>query len=188
MKHFLRMLGLVLCLFPFTLFAQNTGDLAFVGFDADGNDNFAIVTFVELPANATYYFADKSWTGTAFATNEGTLIWNTGSSPIPAGAVIAFYNTSNPSTTSATRGTVTSPDLALSASNEGIFLFIGTDSISPTKFLAAVGNANVASALATWIIQAYPLVLQRLFLQPASTLGSTPALAPDWMPAGTLPL
>ncbi|MBV6428809.1 MAG: hypothetical protein KIPDCIKN_03346 [Haliscomenobacter sp.] len=149
MKLLLRMLGLVLCLFPFTLFAQNTGDLAFVGFDADGNDNFAIVTFVELPANKTLYFADRSWSGTAFATNEGSLIWNTGSSPIPAGTVIAFYNTSTPPTTSVTRGTVTSPNIALSASSEGIFLFIGTDSISPTKFLAAVGNASVASAFGT---------------------------------------
>ncbi|MEZ6146915.1 MAG: hypothetical protein R3B91_16155 [Planctomycetaceae bacterium] len=32
------------------------GDIAFVGFNADGDDDFAFVTLVEIAANSTVYF------------------------------------------------------------------------------------------------------------------------------------
>ena len=38
-----------------------TGDIAFVGFNADGDDDIAFVTFKDIPANSTIIFCDSEW-------------------------------------------------------------------------------------------------------------------------------
>ena len=139
---------LFLCL-PFGAWAQGAGDLAFTGYDADGNDNFAIVTFVDIPANTTIYFADKGWTGSAFATTEGTLTWNSGETAISAGTVIGFYNVSTFTSSSATSGSIKATNLALGASGEGLWMYLGDSPTAPTRFLAAIGTAAPATAFGT---------------------------------------
>jgi hypothetical protein len=136
-------------LLPFAAWAQGAGDLAFTGFDADGNDNFAIVTFVDIPANTTIYFADKGWTGSAFATTEGTLTWNTGETVISAGTVIGFYNVSTFASSNATSGSIKATNLALGASGEGLWMYLGDSPTAPTRFLAAIGTAAPATAFGT---------------------------------------
>ena len=46
-------------IFTFTLFlkinAQSPGDIAFIAFNADGDDDFAIVALADLAANSTIY-------------------------------------------------------------------------------------------------------------------------------------
>ena len=140
MKHFLQ---LFFMLFTCICSAQlNTGDMAFIAFNADGDDDFAMVTFVDIPANTTIYFSDKEWTGTEFNSGEANYQWQSGASVISAGSIITFYAIS--ATPSISHGTIVGSPGGLSASAEAIFAYHGTDIDTPTTFIAAVANASSA--------------------------------------------
>ena len=51
------------------------GSIAFIGFNADGNDSLAFVALATLPAGTTIFFSDREWTGSAFNTGEGGWSW-----------------------------------------------------------------------------------------------------------------
>ena len=74
----------------------STGDIAFTAFNADGDDDFAIVALADIPANTTIYFSDNepNSDGTGFLDyNEGQLKWATGGSTISQGTIIIFTDT-----------------------------------------------------------------------------------------------
>ncbi len=84
----------LLCLFVASLLAglsprvQATlvaGDIAFVGFSSDSNDEFAIVSLADL-VDETIYFT----TNAVGSSGEGILRWQSGGSLIPAGTVVTF--------------------------------------------------------------------------------------------------
>lgn len=120
----------------------STGDMAFIAFNADGDDDFAMVTFVDIPANTTVYFTDSEWNGTSFGTDENDFSWNTGASVISAGTVITFGTIS--ATASVSVGTITGKPGGISSSAEAIFAFLGTAPRTPTTFIAAVANSSSA--------------------------------------------
>ncbi|WP_179019230.1 choice-of-anchor I family protein [Winogradskyella forsetii] len=140
MKHLLR---LFFILFTCICGAQlNTGDMAFTAFNADGDDDFAMVTFVDIPANSVIYFSDKEWTGTEFNSGEANYEWQTGATVISAGTVITFYTIS--ATPNISHGTIVGSPGGISGSAEAIFVYHGTDIDTPTTFIAAVANASSA--------------------------------------------
>lgn len=139
-------------LFSITSFAQSAGDIAFVGFNADGDDDFAIVALADIAASTTIYFTDTETTGvgspSALAAGEGTITWNTGETTIKAGTIISFTDVDSDANTDfgASIGTITrSGSFTLSASKDGIIAFIGSDSSTPTTYIAAIqiGNDNI---------------------------------------------
>ncbi|MDX1906305.1 MAG: choice-of-anchor I family protein [Bacteroidia bacterium] len=145
MIQVLRSLLLGACLLGLTLprlQAQTTGDIAFTGFNADGTDGFAFVTFVDIPANTQIWFTDEEWTGTAFAstTSEGDVVWSN-TSLTPAGTVVylSAVSTTTPAASIgvAALGTNASPNLT--ASGEGLYAYLGTQRV-PTVFLSAIAN------------------------------------------------
>ena len=75
-----------------SVFSQMAGDILFVGFNADGDKDFAILTMKNLTANTIIYFTDNepNATGDGYSDSEGVLKWNTGISVIPQGTVIQF--------------------------------------------------------------------------------------------------
>lgn len=112
------------------LFAQNQGDIAFVGYNADGDDDFAIVVLSDIPAGTTIYFTDSepNDAGTGMNdTSEGVVSWATGGSVINAGTVVAFTDIDNESNESfgASIGTITrsTPGIELASSSGGDELF-----------------------------------------------------------------
>lgn len=119
------------------------GDIAFTALNADGDDDFAIVTFKDIPANSAVYFSDNEWDGMALNTGEANWEWQTGSAIIPAGTVISFNSISSASRTVSIGSYVGTPG-GLSASSEAIFCYLGTDVNTPTVFLAAVANSSSA--------------------------------------------
>lgn len=132
--------------------ALTTGDLAFTGFNAD-QDNWAVVTFVDIAANTTVYFSDNEWNGLAFNdTNEHTLVWNTGAGIITAGTVILFTEIdSTTDTITASTGTLGlaaggGTNLGLSASDETLYAYLG-DALAPTVFLAGVSSESATTNL-----------------------------------------
>ncbi len=111
------------------------GDIAFVGFNADGNDDLAFVTLREIAAGTVIYFNDREWTGAGFNTGEGEVVWTAGST-IAAGTVVTINNfgttpVSNLGTTSGSSG--------LSTTSEIVYAYVGAAGV-PTAFLAAITN------------------------------------------------
>ncbi|MCS6814460.1 MAG: lamin tail domain-containing protein, partial [Cyanobacteria bacterium] len=123
------------------------GSIAFVGFNADGNDGFAFIAVDPIPAGAVIRFQDNEWNGLnigsggAFNTGEGSFTWTNGASDLAPGTIVEFLNTSLASR-SATVGTISGGTIALGASGESIFAFVGPSETSPTTFLAAITNNN----------------------------------------------
>ncbi|GAB4427540.1 MAG: hypothetical protein OHK0039_45870 [Bacteroidia bacterium] len=136
-----RLLLVLTCL-PVWLSAQTTGDLAFVAFNADGNDGFAIATFVDIPANTQIWFTDDEWSGTAFGTGEGDLVW---SNPAltPAGTVIyvSDVSTNAPQTSAGVITPGSNGSSGFSSNDEGLYVYLGTER-NPTTFLTAITNGT----------------------------------------------
>ncbi len=126
-----------------TLSAQAPGDLAFVGFNADGDDGFAFVTLVDLPANTPIWFTDEEWDNTTstFGTGEGDVVWSH-TALVPAGTVIDIDGVS--ATPAASLGTVVAGSnggSGYSASGEQLYAYLGTER-NPTTFLTAFTNGT----------------------------------------------
>ncbi|QNK78064.1 choice-of-anchor I family protein [Winogradskyella sp. PAMC22761] len=140
MKHILQ---LFFIFFTCVVSAQlETGDMAFTAFNADGDDDFAMVTFVDIAANTTIYFSDKEWAETEFNSGEANYEWQTGADVITAGSIITFYTIS--ATPNVSHGTIVGSPGGMSASAEAIFVYLGTDVDTPTTFIAATSNSSSA--------------------------------------------
>ena len=134
---------LLLCLLTYFVQAQLTtaGDIAFVGFNADGDDDIAFVTFKDIPANSTIIFCDSEWNGTSFGTDEGDFTWNSGATLIPAGTVISINSIS--ATILPSIGTITVNNAGgLSSSSDAMFAFLGTSPRTVSTMLAAISNSS----------------------------------------------
>ncbi len=122
--------------------ALGAGSIAFVGFNADGNDGFAFIAVDAIPAGTVIHFQDNEWGGASFNAGEGSLTWTAPATEIARGTVVELLNTSEVASRVANIGTISGGTIALGANGESIFAFIGTSATAPTTFLAAVTNNN----------------------------------------------
>jgi len=128
----------------------STGDIAFTAFNADGDDDFAIVALVDIPANTFIYFTDNepNADGSGFADyNEGTLLWDSGAAVISAGTVVIFTDTDNTSNSGfgVSIGTISLPSfngvMALSTSGDALYAVEGNpDEGAISAWLAGIQN------------------------------------------------
>lgn len=130
---------------PVYLFAQNAGEVMFVGYNADGDDGFSFVALVDIPANTTLFFTDNEWDGVStFGTGEGFNSWSH-TSIVPAGTVIAIENLDNNPAITSTLGTASvdgGTAMAIAATNEAVYMYLGTNRTTPTTFLSAISNES----------------------------------------------
>ena len=129
----------------FAYFSQaqltTAGDIAFTGFNADGDDDIAFVTFKDIPANTQIIFCDSEWNGTSFGTDEGDFTWSSGSTIIPEGTVVAFNSIS--ATITPSIGTIIINNAGgLSSSSDAMFAFLGISPRTVTTMLAAISNSS----------------------------------------------
>ncbi len=115
--------------------AVQTNDFVFIGFNADGNDDFAIVLLRDIASGEQVHFTDNEWGGSSFNTGEGTMLWTT-TSNLSAGTVVSFNNVS--SGASVSTGTI-SGSMALAASNEALWAFTGSPN-NPTAIVSMIAN------------------------------------------------
>ncbi|HEY9645838.1 MAG TPA: hypothetical protein V6C88_05685, partial [Chroococcidiopsis sp.] len=115
----------------------NAGDIAFVGFNADANDDFAFVALTDIAVGETITFTDNEWDGSAFNTGEGGFTW-TASALVPAGTIVVFNNTSSAAGKTVSTGTLSTGAIALGNSDESIYAYQGA--IGAPTFLSAVSN------------------------------------------------
>jgi hypothetical protein len=131
------------------------GAIAFVGFNADGDDDLAFVALAPIAANDVIRFTDNEWNaspvgaGGAFLATEGVVTWAAPAGGVAAGTVVSLNNLSS-STRSASVGTVisSSGSLNLNAENETVYAYQG-DVLTPTGFLAVIDTHNTNSTVGT---------------------------------------
>lgn len=132
------------------------GDIAWVGFNADGTDDVSFVTFADILPNTILFFSDNEWNGTNLLAgggfndfNEGVMAWHSGGSTIPAGAVIGIYGTSTTNMRVATTGSVLYGLSSLGNSAEGIFCYQSSDGTNVVRILGAIGNDTVVNSFSS---------------------------------------
>lgn len=137
---------------PFTtLQPPAEGDVIFTAFNADGDDGFAIVTLIDLPANTEIWFTDNEWNGFSIQSGmghfidsaEGSFMW-TDTVMHPAGTVITFEEYSVNGIETVSSGTVTGgiiPNEGFSGGSEVVYMYLGAE-LAPTVFLSAITNDN----------------------------------------------
>jgi len=152
-NNFLKIAFLFLFLFVFIFNskAQSAGDIAFVGFNTDGDKDFAIVALADIAANSTIYFTDDSTTGvgspSALTGGEGTITWSSGSNIINAGTIVIFSDLDNDSNPNfgVNIGSITrSGSFNISSSRDNIIAYIGTLG-TPTTYIAAIQIGTASS-------------------------------------------
>jgi hypothetical protein len=124
-------------------FGQTTGDVAFTAFNADGQDDLAIVALADIAANTTIYISDNELNGAGgfVDANEGELTWETGGAIITAGTIVTFTDISLGVGSTISHGSITAGSgLNLGAGGDAVFMFLGTDPNTPTTFLAGIQN------------------------------------------------
>jgi hypothetical protein len=170
-KNFLK-IAILLSLFLSIndLKAQSRGDIAFTALNVDGDDDFAIVALSDIAASSTIYFTDYEWdeANTAFIETgtDGFLIWDTGASIIKAGTIIIFTDVDNNSNTNygVSTGSLTSPEnVALLASGETFFVYVGTDKDTPTTFITGIKNGSITTDLNGTAQEAQISLLEPIF-------------------------
>jgi hypothetical protein len=122
------------------------GAIAFVGFNADGDDDLAFVALAAISPNAVIRFTDNAWNaspvgaGGEFSALEGVVTWTAPAGGVVAGTVVSLNNLSSP-IRSASVGTVVSSSgsLNLNVNNETVYAYQGTPLI-PTGFLAVIAT------------------------------------------------
>lgn len=118
------------------------GSLAFIGFQNNAPDGFAVVLLQNFPGNQVVYFTDNGWSGSSLFTNEQTIEWTIPAQGLPAGTTVQFRDDQNGSTilTPQTAGSVTGVLNNLSAAGEQILAYTGSP--SNPSFIAGISSSN----------------------------------------------
>ncbi|MFB2645154.1 hypothetical protein ACE09Y_02620, partial [Raphidiopsis sp. BLCC-F218] len=135
--------------------ALTTGNIAFVGYNADSSDNIAFVALVDINPNEVIIFEDNEWNGTAWVdTSEAAFSW-TATSLVTAGTIVRIDNIGSigSGTITASTGTVVdafvlSPsrgtNRGISGGDEVIYAYQGS-ATSPT-FITAIASGGFSSS------------------------------------------
>lgn len=123
------------------------GDIAFVGFNADGNDGVAFVALNDIAADSILHFNDNEWTGAAFNTGEGSFSWTSPSTILNAGTVVVLDGISSTTLRTANFGTLSGGTVALGNSNETLFAFTGVDASTASAFVSVIANDFVGTSV-----------------------------------------
>lgn len=114
------------------------GEIAFIGFNTDNPDSFALVALNAINAGTKVYVTDKGFDGTEFRSGEG--IWQfLATSYMPKGTVWSYEEESSTSDHFGIWSTVEGNPL-LSMSGDQLFVFIASNYYQPS-FLFGVSNA-----------------------------------------------
>ena len=131
------------------------GSIAFVGYNADGNDNLAFVALEVIAVGEIIYFEDNEWNGSGWNdTNEGAFSW-TATSSVAAGTIVLIDNIGSGTITASTGTAIDASVLlpsrgtnrGIGAGDEVIYAYQGS-AASPT-FIAAIasGGFNATNGL-----------------------------------------
>jgi autotransporter passenger strand-loop-strand repeat protein len=127
--------------------ALTAGSIAFTGFNADGDDSLAFVSFSDIKAGTVIHFTDNAWNGTSFASDENVWSW-TATSDVAAGTIISMSGLGAGGSAASNVGTVafdTANARDIADINEVVYAYTG-DASAPV-FLTAITNAIFNASL-----------------------------------------
>ncbi|GAB5521865.1 MAG: hypothetical protein RhofKO_41160 [Rhodothermales bacterium] len=134
--------------------AQQAGDIAIVGFNADNPDAFAFVALAALPAGTTIHFTDNGWQAAGgFRANEGTFSYTVPGSGLTPGTVVTISEPAGPAFATsgdqliAYTGSAGSPSLLYALNVEGAATWQADATNSNTSALPS-GLVNGSTAVA----------------------------------------
>jgi len=133
-KNYFIKLGLlfIYIISPTFVSAQSAGDIAFIAFNADSNDEFSFVALVEWDGMNSFN-----------NTNEGEIEWSH-TSILPAGSIVAIAGNGGAIATLVSGfGTVSGNGINLNTSNETIYALLSepiTTTMDSPGFLAGCSN------------------------------------------------
>ena len=156
--------------------ALGPGSIAFVGFNADGQDNIAFVATRSNRSGDIIYLTDNEWNGSAFNTGESYTSW-TATADVAAGTVVSIDNINNAaipiSTSRPDLGTVAavavsgSTNRGFAAGGDTVYAYLApalTPNL-PTTFLAAVASNGFTDTANTGVLNNTGLVAGTTALQ-----------------------
>ncbi len=114
------------------------GDLAFVAYRMNAlatDDEFALVTFVDILPGTQIRFTDAKFTTNSPAQCAGGLVWTSPASGVASGSIISIKN-DIPSTS---LGSITGSKFGLSSGGDQIIVYTGTNT-NPTHITALSSN------------------------------------------------
>jgi hypothetical protein len=136
----------------------SAGDIAFVGLNSDGDDEFSFLLLKDITAGTAIYITDKGWndaTGFQTIVGDGIWLWSTASA-LSAGTVVHIKTTNNGNieagSLAASTGTVEWNEdngTVISYSGDQLFLYQGS-AASPTFITGIHWNVEAASTDADW--------------------------------------
>jgi len=146
-KNYLHKLGLlfIYILSTTTINSQSSGDIAFIAFNADSNDEFAFVALTDIPANTSIWFTDNEWDGIDSFNNtgEGEIEWKH-TAILPAGSIVVIAgNAGSAATLISGLGTVSGSDMNFNTANETLYALLSeplATTMSSPGFLAGFSN------------------------------------------------
>ena len=138
-----------------SVYALKPGDIAFIGFNHDGEDDFAIVALVDLPGLDDIFFSDGEPSSGGLSIDasgtDGIIQWITPVGGVTAGTIVVFTNISRISVglASVSTGSITQVDtgFSLSTGNEGVVAYEAnpTTFTTPVDWLAAYYRGSTSS-------------------------------------------
>jgi hypothetical protein len=136
------------------------GAIAFVGFNADGNDDLAFVALAAIAESAVIRFTDNGWNGSSvgdggvFLAGEGVITWTAPAGGVAGGTVVSLNNLATPSPLASIGSVARSGSFQLSGEDETVYAYQG-DVLTPTGFLAVIANHNGDSTTGTGLAPAH---------------------------------
>ena len=123
-------------LLPFCGKAQTTlsaGDIAFTGYNSDGDDSFSFILLAPITSGTVIKFTDQGWSGSALNGTEGEITW-TSTSAMSALTIVTILPTGSGY---ASAGSLTvNTAMSLASGGDQIFALQGT--LGTPTFIAGV--------------------------------------------------
>ena len=126
--------------------SQSAGDLAFIGWNSDGNDDVVFILMADFSANTKIYVRDDEYNSGWDGTGEGTISWTVPLGGSSEGTMVEINNASAVSPTVNT-GTVTREDAGFNISNSenAVYAYISDNTFNSGSFTFLGGFCNATS-------------------------------------------
>lgn len=141
------------------------GTIAFVGFNADGDDDLAFVALAPIVENAVIRFTDNEWNGLPLGSggaladsNEGIITWTSPVGGVAAGQIVSLNNLATPTPVASAGGIARSGSFDLGVTDETVYAYQGSP-LTPTGFLAVIATHSGDSTVNTGLSVAQVIYL-----------------------------
>ncbi|GAB5373608.1 MAG: hypothetical protein AcusKO_00700 [Acuticoccus sp.] len=125
--------------------------IAFVGFNADGEDDLAFAVLSDVEAGTVIHFTDANWNGSAFPTNSESHFSWTATEAVKAGTIIAMNGLAYGGSPNVNIGEISyssQSNNTINYQNEAVYAYVGAQG-EPARFLAAIANDSFGAASST---------------------------------------